>query len=301
MRVAGFGFLTLVALLVFYLIENNKTFLREQSRLNDELVLLTKAQQSQQLLINQLVSKLDTEIEGLRTETSVQIEATQQTVVATKQELESALEAQKEVSLTEVINLWRNRIAFVQCEFNFLGAIITQRGAATFFNNNNTPTLVTNRHIVEGFSGRFQSCYYRFPQDTDNIEFPENVITFGVDDRTDKPDYALIELQSPNAFVRSLNRTSRLTVCKDVPQIGDEIVVLGFPTIGSAQDVTATDGIIAAIEDEYYVTSAKVDNGNSGGAAIHVDKQCYLGIPTFTALGQAESLARILRADKIDF
>lgn len=269
--------------------------------LQDRVSFLALEQTRQQILIEGLAEELSIELEGLRTETSSQIEEAKKTVAATKRELKSAIEEGKEKSLTEVVSLWRGRIAFVQCHFNFLGARLTQRGAATFFVIDGEPSLVTNRHVVEGFSGEFEKCHYRFPQDDDSIDFPEKEITFGINEDTSDPDYATVRLTSPNEYVSSLVKSTKNKTCQVVPQIGDEVIIIGFPTIGSNRDVTVTEGIIAAVEDDHYVTSAKVDSGNSGGAAIHVDSQCYLGIPTFTALGQAESLARILRFDKISF
>lgn len=277
------------------------TLVTQQEQLQGQLSLVYQQQVRQRQVINSVTDQLNDELAGIRTETSDQIAAAQERVTVARRELESAIEDQREVSLTEVVNEWRSRIAFVQCQFNFLGARIVQRGAATFFGQSGVPVLLTNRHVVEGFSGEFEQCYYRFPQDTDNIQFPEEAITFGVGETVSQPDYATIELTEPNAFVRDLMSTDTNHVCTEEPQIGDEVIVLGFPTIGSSRDVTATEGIIAAIEGDYYVTSAKVDSGNSGGAAIHVENKCYLGIPTSTALGQAESLARILRADILEF
>ena len=43
-----------------------------------------------------------------------------------------------------------------------------------------------------------------------------------------------------------------------------------------------------------FINSEKVEEGNSGGAAILLKDNCLLGIPTFVTLGKVESLARIL-------
>ena len=40
--------------------------------------------------------------------------------------------------------------------------------------------------------------------------------------------------------------------------------------------------------------TAKVEKGNSGGAAISLEDDCYLGTPTYSLAGEIESLARIL-------
>jgi len=79
-----------------------------------------------------------------------------------------------------------------------------------------------------------------------------------------------------------------------VALIGDEIIILGYPTIGSQDDITVTRGIISGYDGDYYITDAKIEHGNSGGVAILLKDNCYLGIPSYTISGEAESLARIL-------
>jgi len=81
-----------------------------------------------------------------------------------------------------------------------------------------------------------------------------------------------------------------------VVNIGDKLIVLGYPSIGTQGGITVTEGIISGIESNYYVTSAKIDKGNSGGAAVLLKNNCYLGIPSWAKSGSIESLGRILKA-----
>ena len=83
--------------------------------------------------------------------------------------------------------------------------------------------------------------------------------------------------------------------CKTVPNLGDPVIMLGFPAIGSPTGVTVTQGIISGYDGDYFITDAKIDHGNSGGVAINLDGNCYLGLPTWAATGEIESLARILK------
>ena len=82
-------------------------------------------------------------------------------------------------------------------------------------------------------------------------------------------------------------------------EIGDKLIILGYPTIGSESGITVTEGIISGIDDKYYITSAKIDHGNSGGAALRIKDGCYLGLPTSSVVGSIESLGRILKAKVI--
>lgn len=77
-------------------------------------------------------------------------------------------------------------------------------------------------------------------------------------------------------------------------QVGDEISVIGYPNIGSTIGPTLTKGSISGRENNYYVTDAKIERGNSGGAAVLIKNNCYLGIPTSVVAGANESLGRIL-------
>ena len=79
-------------------------------------------------------------------------------------------------------------------------------------------------------------------------------------------------------------------------QIGEKVFVFGYPSVGG-DSLTVTDGIVAGVENDgstrYYKTSAKIEHGNSGGAAI-LENACFLGIPTLAIRGSIESLAYIL-------
>lgn len=78
-------------------------------------------------------------------------------------------------------------------------------------------------------------------------------------------------------------------------QIGDNVRILGFPYAGG-DNITVTEGIVSGHVDKIsglYITSAKIDHGNSGGAAIDISKNCFLGIPTVARAGELESYGGI--------
>lgn len=105
-------------------------------------------------------------------------------------------------------------------------------------------------------------------------------------------DFAIINITNPDSYIKQ--NASRLSSCENI-KLGEKIIVLGYPGIGASNDITVTEGIISGEEPEYYVTSAKIDSGNSGGIAVSVDKNCFIGTPTASVIGQAESLGRILK------
>src|SRR3989344_5363432 len=107
-----------------------------------------------------------------------------------------------------------------------------------------------------------------------------------------KMKIGLISLCQP---IRLSRRSPNIKLCPSV-EIGDKLLVLGYPKIGAKTGLTITDGIVSGIDKNYFITSAKIDKGNSGGAAILVKDDCYLGIPSSSAVGVIESLGRILKA-----
>ena len=83
---------------------------------------------------------------------------------------------------------------------------------------------------------------------------------------TYKIDAALLRMKNPDIYATNLARTKSLLTCAETPRIGEDVVILGYPSIGSSESITATDGIISGLEEFYFITSAKVEHGNSGGA-----------------------------------
>ena len=156
--------------------------------------------------------------------------------------------------------------------------------------------ILTNAHLVQDDNGKMaNSCDIIFP-DKANTTFSVNrsEIKVGAAD----VDGALLKLPT-DIFLKSLMAKNQRKICDSDPDIGDEIVVIGYPGIGSQDSFTVTEGIISGYEgealdkDNDYITSAKIDSGNSGGAAVDIKNDCYIGMPTFTIDGDSASLARI--------
>ncbi|MER2513619.1 MAG: serine protease [Nitrosomonas ureae] len=69
-------------------------------------------------------------------------------------------------------------------------------------------------------------------------------------------------------------------------QIGDEILILGYPDIGG-RSITQTRGIVSGFvtSDNFFKTDAEINPGNSGGAAVNRDG-LLIGIPTAGSIGE---------------
>lgn len=192
----------------------------------------------------------------------------------------------------QIISDWINSIAYIECAFYYKGEkepFTYQRGSGTLFNEE---ALFTNKHVILR-NGQYtpNECMVYFPNAELSFEATLDDIYFSNGDE----DFARII--PPESFNTKDVTPTNIRFCLAQAPLGSEVIILGFPSIGALGSVTVTDGIISGYEDGHYITSAKIDHGNSGGAAILVEgsnaSSCYLGVPTFVNIGEIESLGRI--------
>ena len=76
--------------------------------------------------------------------------------------------------------------------------------------------------------------------------------------------------------------------------LGEKIRVYGYPLMSGGMSLTITDGIISSLPGEGLIlTSAKIDEGNSGGLAVD-NNGCMIGIPSSVMLGEYENMGVII-------
>lgn len=110
-------------------------------------------------------------------------------------------------------------------------------------------------------------------------------------------------LAVPNTKLLSFNTFPEICPLSKL-KMGEEIAVLGYPAIGGGEflgiptpKLTTTEGIISSEVssfDTYFVSSAKIEQGNSGGGAFLNTTGCLAGMPTFAKIGAIESLGRLI-------
>lgn len=242
--------------------------------------------------------KKDLELEILKKEVEVLKNTKPKTIIKEVPSSQSPLK----VNLQTVIKQWEPYVAYVECEFRYIDTkeiYLKQSGSGMlYFNPELHPgfAVLTNKHVItddENYGA--YSCSVLFPN------YDNNIITT-YDDRTldsfslprNGADAAFIGINNPSNYIKSMKNPS-YNYCQTTPNLGDKVVMLGFPAIGSPTGITVTQGIISGYDGDYFITDAKIDHGNSGGVAINVEDNCYLGLPTWAAAGEIESLARILK------
>ncbi len=196
---------------------------------------------------------------------------------------------------TSIIKQWKPIVGRVECEFRYTNnsVYLETSGSGIAMKFSDYPlSVITNKHILTDESGYgAYSCavtltgnYYTYNSEGNQREI--KVLSSG-------DDGGYININNPDNYITNLTSSFPKT-CKNKPIEGDEIIILGYPDIGSKESITITKGIISGFEEKYYITDAKIDQGNSGGAAILLKDNCLLGLPTYARLGGVESLGRIL-------
>ncbi len=202
-------------------------------------------------------------------------------------------------TFASVIKKWGPKVAQITCNFRDVNGNIyeTSSGSASAVTNSNDPNniqhgVLTNLHVLRDGNIFAHDCDVKFLNDpnTINISNPSDLLM-----SANNIDAVILKIENPDLYILSLPPGDKNNKCQQDPDLGDEVVILGYPGIGSNRSITATEGIISGFEDNDYVTSAKVEHGNSGGVAILVKNDCTLGIPSFAESGSVESLARILK------
>ncbi|MBU6141500.1 trypsin-like peptidase domain-containing protein [Patescibacteria group bacterium] len=276
--------------------EQNQTQVSIQQRqiqvLQDNVTSLRKELGVQQNTATQEVTTLTQKLD--QTQAQQQANATQ-----TQQQL-SALSAAaaKTYDTSAIVAEWRPRIAYVECDWtDNTGAVYqTESGSGVITQQTNgNPAVVTSAHLVVDPSGVPTSgCRVHVPDDPATTTVNVSQISRS----SAGYDWARLDLSNTDQHLVTL-AAQKFSVCATTPPIGTNIVIIGYPGIGTRNDITATEGIISGYDSDFFITSAKVERGNSGGAAIALQKDCYLGIPTFADVGSLESLARVLSAQFI--
>ncbi len=214
---------------------------------------------------------------------------------------DSSQQTSNAFDLPSIVKEWSPRVVRIVCDddkYVSSGSGVLTRMDWSNINKPNAPTLITNKHVItDPVSGNlFTSCnfvvpglskYYTIDMSVEADLADEDVAYFP-SGSTDPPPAA--------------STTLKVCSANDV-EVGDKIAILGYPVNGGTGNastaITLTDGIVSSYDGQFYVTNAKIDHGNSGGAAILLKDDCYLGIPTWAQSGGFESFGRILSASNV--
>ena len=207
-----------------------------------------------------------------------------------------------------IVEAWGSSIVRIFCEGD-LGE--RWSGSGTLWNVGGYFLVTTNRHVAEspsctvmvtpfrnGVSDTGKSLVYvADPTSYRTLEGDLDFISFSLFEQTS---------DAPLSFLTSYAHTPQKSCTKTLYSVGERILILGYPAVGtlSGAALTVNEGIISGVERGYsggqedapytwYVTSGKIESGNSGGAALASDG-CFIGVPTWSEVGSLESQGRLL-------
>lgn len=171
-----------------------------------------------------------------------------------------------------------------------------------------TGMILTNRHIVENVDGsimeRSLPCYVGITENISDypiIKYEADILVYSTE-----PDFDIALLSIEKVCSECEGAPASLPI--EFPffeladpsdfEPGDFIAIAGYPEIGM-YTFTYTEGIMSGRIGDYIMkTDAKIDSGNSGGAALDMANQ-LIGVPTWVATGDAESIGYIIEADDV--
>ncbi len=206
-------------------------------------------------------------------------------------------------SKTDIISKWDDIIVRLEC--NYLEAE-RSFGSGVYFGSNspidfgagNSQVILTNSHVIEEDLETPTDCTITF-NSGEEIMVTQSKEEDSIFSFFESFDAGFISLGASSTPQILPDPSIEYNLCNIRPQNGDEIITLGYPRIGSQEGITTTEGIISGYDEEFFITSAKIGQGNSGGAGISVKNDCYFGIPTLVKKDEVESLGRILDITKI--
>ncbi len=110
--------------------------------------------------------------------------------------------------------------------------------------------------------------------------------------------YGLYPKTFPSIFAEAENYDKACLSSSNI-KLGDMVRIYGYPLTSGGLNLTITDGVISSLlEDGSILTSAKVDEGNSGGIAVD-QNGCMIGIPSAITEGTYQNLGVIIPVDLI--
>jgi len=182
--------------------------------------------------------------------------------------------------------------------------------------NSDEGNIITNRHVVTNNDWSIietsPTCHVGVTEDISQppvFKYYADLVAYSPEPETyEEEDFDIAVLDIYDVCPREECEDAPLYLPSSFPYLemgySDELVlgsyvsVLGYPETGGGT-FNFTEGILSGrLGDFILKTDAKIDSGNSGGAALNGYNQ-LIGIPSWALLGEAESIGYIIGIDAI--
>lgn len=203
-------------------------------------------------------------------------------VVESKVEESIIVEEKKPIvtyTTQDIIKTWRPYVVRVTCIFlDANGSKKSYSDGSGLLSNNPSKgsIIVTNKHV---FSPANMAS-----SDYCEVYFPESKEVVKVD-KKDRfvngkgYDLGALVITQPSSYVSELTK-AQLTNTKDCPanqDSTDNIIIVGYPKGSSKEDISYKEGQLVGYRNPYFISSATVVEGYSGGIAVSLKDNCFVG------------------------
>ena len=127
--------------------------------------------------------------------------------------------------------------------------------------------MITNLHVLTGHNGfsAASSCDVILPSgrkysvgksDIFSLKDPSNLQKQETIEYYDGQPYIIPIVDAGYLIIRNPDQKTRNLadkpkICPSPPRIGEDVIILGYPSAGASASVTATEGIVSGVEDNF--------------------------------------------------
>ena len=183
--------------------------------------------------------------------------------------------------LEDIVKAWQPYVVKVTCtSLDSQGNTKSSSSGSGFLSSDPVrgASILTNKHIFynsDGISSDYCDIYFSESKDVVRVEKKDRYIS------NKGYDKGTLVISKPSEYVASLINNSQITSrdCKNTkPDSTDDLVILGYPK----DSVSYSRGKITGYTERFFVSSAIITDGYSGGISVSLKDNCYLGIPTYS-------------------
>jgi hypothetical protein len=206
--------------------------------------------------------------------------------IEVKEETPPFVEAVKEnYKLEDVVKAWRPYVVRVTCiilDSNGNKKSYSDGSGFLTFNPAKGPTIFTNKHVFslpDGTATNYCDVYFPDSKEVVRVDKKDRYIS------SKGYDKGSLLITQPSEYVSTLSKNTRFTIndCIKANQDStDDIVIMGYPIGKPKDDISYSQGKIVGYNDHFFISTATLVNGYSGGVAVSLKDNCYLGIPTYS-------------------
>lgn len=188
----------------------------------------------------------------------------------------------KAITNEDIISVWKDytvRVTCISLDENGLKKSYSD-GSGFLIYTSKGISVLTNLHVLYTKGNKLS--------DYCNVYIPKTNETFKVlkKDRFSGKyqDRATLNIKIASRDLKELMRKSKAVSvdCKEEQLVKDiDIAFIGFPIGSDKTKASSIKGKIVGSEDDYIVSAINIVSGYSGGVAISLKDNCYIGIPTF--------------------